>query len=246
MVRSLGVITPHAAAGPEAEWPLIAGREIVTRVARIPAPGATAAAPGTPPTSPAGLRALADPAILFDAAASFGGPGSVDAIGLASTTTGYVIGRAAESARLEALSLRFNVPVDGTSAAAVTALRVMDIERLQLVHPPWFDHEMNKLGATYFQNEGFDVVASTSAELPSDPDQIDADEVVTWISRHIRDESQALFIGGNGFHVTAALGRLEQHVGRPVLASNQVLLWSLLGKLPGRTAVAGYGSIFQH
>lgn len=245
-MSSLGVITPHAAAGPEAEWPLITGRQIVTRVARIPAPGATAAAPGTPPTSPAGLRTLADPAILFDAAASFGGPGSVDAIGLASTSMEYAIGHAAESARLEELSLRFNVPVAGTSAAAVTALRLMDIERLQLVHPPWFDHEMNELGATYFQNEGLNIVASTSAELPNDPDRIDADDVIRWISKHVRDESQALFIGGNGFRVTAAVERLEQHVGRPVLASNQVLLWSLLGKLPVCTAVSGYGSIFQH
>jgi len=245
-VRTVGVITPHAAAGPEIEWPLIAARQIVTRVARIPAPGATAAAPGTPPTSPAGLRILADPAILVDAAASFGGPGSVDAIGLASTTMGYVIGRAAESARLAGLSLRFTVPADGTSAAAVTALRVMNIERLQLVHPPWFDDEMNELGATYFQNEGFDVVSCTSAELPNDPDRIDADEVVTWISQHVRDETQALFVGGNGFRVAPAIERLEQHIGRPVLASNQVLLWSLLGKLHARTAVSGYGSLFQH
>jgi maleate isomerase len=220
--------------------------ELVSRIARIPAPGATAAAPGRPPTSPAGLRALADPAILFDAAASFGGPGSIDAIGLASTSMGYVIGRPAESARLEELSLRFDVPVDGTSAAAVTALRVMDIERLELVHPRWFDEEMNELGCTYFQSEGFDVVASTSAELPNDPDQIEADEVVTWISRHVSDESQGLFVGGNGFRVAAAVERLEQHVGRPVLSSNQVLLWSLLGKLHVRTAVSGYGSLFQH
>jgi maleate isomerase len=105
-VRSLGAITPHAAAGPEAEWPLIADGQIVTRVARSTAPGATAAAPGTPPTSPAGLRTLADPVVLAEAAASFAGPGSVDAIGLASTSTGYVIGHTAESTRLEELSLR--------------------------------------------------------------------------------------------------------------------------------------------
>jgi maleate isomerase len=240
------VITPHAAAGPEAEWPLMAAGKIVTRVARIPAPGATEAAPGTPPTAPAGLRALADAAVLVEAAASLGGTGAFDAIGLASTTMGYVIGRVAESARLEGLSQRFNVPTDGTAAAAVTALRVLDIERLQLVHPPWFDDEMNELGATYFQNEGFDVVASTSAGLPNDPDRIDADQVVRWISEHVSDASQALFVGGNGFRVAAAIERLEQHIGRPVLASNQVLLWSLLGKLDVRTVVSGYGSLFQH
>jgi maleate isomerase len=244
-VWSLGVITPHAAAGSEAEWPLMVPRQIVTRIARIPAPGATAAAPGTPPTSPAGLRTLADPAAMNDAAASFGGPGSVDAIGLASTSMGYVIGGAAESALLQKLSLRCNVPVDGASAAAVTALRVMDIERVELVHPPWFDDEMNELGNRYFQNEGFNVIASMSAALPSDPQRIEADEVITWISHHVNDDAQAVFIGGNGFRVATAIERLEHHVGRPVLASNQVLLWSLLGKLRVRSEVCGYGSLFQ-
>ena len=240
------MITPHAAAGPEAEWPLMMTRQVVTLVSRIPAPGATAAVPGTPPTSPAGLRTLADAAVLGAAAESFGDPGAIDAIGLASTSMGYVIGRAAESARLEGLSVQFNVPTDGTSAAAVTALRVMDIERLQLVHPPWFDEEMNGLGATYFRNEGFDVVASASAELPNDPDRIDADDVGTWISQYVRDESQAVFVGGNGFRVAAAVDPLEKRLGRPVLTSNQVLLWSLLRKLQIHIAVPGYGSLFQH
>ena len=158
----------------------------------------------------------------------------------------YVIGNPAESARLEGLSRRFDVPVDGTSAAAVTALRVMEIERLQLVHPPWFDDEMNELGATYFQTEGFVVVASTSAELPKDPDRTNTDDVVAWISQHVSDESQAVFVGGNGFRVSAAVDPLEQRLGRPVLTSNQVLLWSLLRKLHEHVAVSGYGSLFQH
>jgi maleate isomerase len=221
-------------------------RQVVTLVSRIPAPGATAAAPGTPPTTAAGLRTLADASVLGDAAASFVGPGPVDAIGLASTSMGYVIGNPAESARLEGLSRQFDVPVDGTSAAAVTALRVLEIERLQLVHPPWFDDEMNELGATYFQTEGFVVVASTSAELPKDPDRTSTDDVVAWISQHVSDESQAVFVGGNGFRVSAAVDPLEQRLGRPVLTSNQVLLWSLLRKLHVDAAVSGYGSLFQH
>jgi maleate isomerase len=241
---SLGVITPHAAAGPDVEWPLMGAGRIVTRIARISAPGVRAAEPGTPPTSPSGLRALAVPAALDEAAASFA-RGSIDAIGYASTSTGYVIGRQAETALLERLAQGRNVPVDGTSVAAVTALEVMEIERLELIHPPWFDEELNELGATYFRDEGFDVVASRSADLPRDPRRIEPDEVLTWISRHVRDDAQAVFIGGNGFRVVPAIDRLEQQLGRPVLAANQVLLWSLLRKAGVRMEVSGYGSLLQ-
>jgi maleate isomerase len=240
----LGVITPHAAAGPETEWPLAGAGRIITRIVRIPAPEGSVAEPGTPPTSPAGLRALTSPAVLEQAVASFA-PGSVEAIGYASTSTGYAIGHPAESALLDRLSQNLSIPVDGTSAAAVTALRGMEIERLELVHPPWFDEELNELAATYFLDAGFDVVASRSADLPRDPHRIEPDEVRRWISEHVSDEAQALFIGGNGFRVAPALDQIEQQLGRPVLASNQVLLWSLLGKAGAGVEISGYGSLFQ-
>ena len=60
-VVTVGVLTPHAAAGPEAELPDMAPGQVITQVSRIPAKGATVDSPGSPPTSPAGLRALAEP-----------------------------------------------------------------------------------------------------------------------------------------------------------------------------------------
>src|SRR5215212_3948236 len=100
---SIGVLTPHAAAGPAAELPGMAPGQVVTRVSRIPAPGATVSSPGTPPTSPSGLRALTAPSALDTAVAAFAS-GSVDAIGYASTSTGYAIGFEAEATMLERLS----------------------------------------------------------------------------------------------------------------------------------------------
>jgi maleate isomerase len=243
---TIGVITPHASPGAEAEWPLVTGHRVDTRLARIPAPGGTVTEPGTPPTSPAGLRSLADLNILSGAAACLLGRGPVDAIGYASTSTGYVIGHTAEAALMEQLSWRTRVPVVGTSAAMVTALQTLGVERFQLVHPPWFEPEMNELGAAYFRNEGFDVVATASAKLPNDPRQIQAAEVVTWVSNHLDDAAQAVVIGGNGFRVAGAVEPLEERIGRPVLAPNQVLLWVLLRKLRIIGSVSGHGSLFQH
>jgi len=245
-MSTIGVISPHAAAGPEAEWPLMLDSPVAVRVARVPAPGATAAEPGTPPTAPAGLQALTDDAVIDAAAESLGEPRSLDAIGYASTTTGYAIGHAAESALVTRLARRCGVPVAGTSAAAVDALRVLGVQRLELVHPPWFDEAMNELGSAYFRDVGLDVVASRSAELPDDPDGIRVDDVIEWSSAHVSDEASAVFLGGNGFLVAAAIERLEVVLGRPVLSANQVLLWSLLGQLPARSRVSGYGSLFRH
>ena len=109
-------------------------------------------------------------------------------------------------------------------------LRVLGVERIALVDPPWFDAELNELGAAYFRGQGFDVVSSASADLSQDPRQIDAASVFEWASRNVVDEMEAVFMAGNGFRAAAAIAPLEAALGRPVLTSNQVLLWNVLAK----------------
>jgi maleate isomerase len=240
---SIGVLTPHAAAGPEVELPDMAPGQVATQVWRIPAPGASVSTPGPPPTSPSGLRALTAPSVLDAAVESFA-RGSVDAIGYASTSTGYAIGFDAEAAMLARLSQRWSLPVTGTSHSAGAALRALHVQRVALVHPPWFDEELNALGHAYFRSQGFEVVSARSAELPNDPKRIEPGAVVEWIACHLSDDAEAVFIGGTGFRAAQAIGALEERLGRPVLESNQVLLWSLLAKLDTVVEVGGYGRLF--
>jgi maleate isomerase len=96
-------------------------------------------------------------------------------------------------------------PVAATCASAVLALRVLGVERIPLVDPPWFDSELNELGAAYFQSAGFDVVSSTSAALSRDADRIEPAAVHEWTSGHVSDDADGVFIGGNGFRAARAI-----------------------------------------
>jgi maleate isomerase len=223
MVVRIGVLTPHAAVGPEAELPEMAppGR-VVTCIARV--------------SSDASL----------DAAAEMLGRGALNVIGYASTSSAYAIGFDAEAAVVSRLSRRADIPVVATCASAVLALRVLEVQRIALVDPPWFDAELNELGSAYFQSVGFDVVSSTSAGLSQDPRQIEAAAVYDWTSQHVSDDAEAVFIGGNGFRAAGAIAALEAAVGRPVLTSNQVLLWNLLAHAGATFDVSGYGRLFAH
>ena len=242
---SIGVLTPHAAAGPEAELPDMAPGQVVTHVSRIPAPGADVSAPGTPPTSPSGLRALTAPSALDAAAGAFAGA-SVDVIGHASTSTGYAIGLDAEAAMVERLSQRWRLPVVGTSLSAGAALRALQVQRVALVHPPWFDDELNGLGAAYFRGRGFEVVSSESADLVNDPGRIEPGAIVDWISRYLSDDAEAVFVGGSGFRAARAIQALEERLGRPVVESNQALLWAILATVDADFEVGGYGRLLEH
>ena len=203
---TIGVLTPHATAGPDAEFPRMAPRHVRTVVSRIRPPVSSISGHGEPPTSPDGLRALATPAAINEAASAL--PGYVEVLAVASTSSGYAIGYDAESALLERLRERWGVPVCGTSPSAVSALRSHRVQRISLVHPPWFGRSLNRLGAAYFQSRGFEVVDAHLADLPDDPDRIEPAMVVEWVSQHVSHRAEAVVIGGNGFRAARAIHEL--------------------------------------
>jgi maleate isomerase len=241
MIR-IGVLTPHGVPGPEVEFAAMAPGRLATRVVRV-----TAEASGRPPSAAAldELTAATAPPILEGAAGQLL-TGSVDVIGYASTTSAYTIGFDAEMTMTSRLSQLTGRPVAATCASAVQALRVLGLERVALIGAPWFDPKFNELGAAYFASQGFDVVSSESAGLSHDPAAIEPAAVAAWISRHVADSAQAIFIGGNGFRAAGAIEALEATIGRPVLTSNQVLLWQLLAWADDSFVIEGYGRLFTH
>jgi maleate isomerase len=236
-VLRVGVLTPHAATGPEEELPAMAPGRVLTCVARVSADD------GANPTTPAGLPTTTTAPPLDETVVMLG-RGSLDVIAYASTSSAYVIGFDAEGAVVSRLSQLVGTPVLATCASAADALRVLGVHRIALVHPPWFDAELNELGAVYFQRAGFDVLSSTSAAGSQDPDRIDVVGVCEWTARHVSDDAEAVFIGGNGYRVVGAIAALEAAIGRPVLTSNQVLLWNVMAHADTALEVSGYGRLF--
>jgi maleate isomerase len=232
---SIGVLTPHLATGPEEEFAAMAPRRVTTRVVRVSADA---------PTTPSSLRDLVGSAL--DEAARVFAVESTDVVGYASTSTAYAIGFDAEAAMASRLSNSIGAPVASTCASAVSALRVLNVERIALIEPPWFGSELNELGVAYFHSQQFDVVSSESAQLSLDPRLIEPADVMEWASGHVPDEADGVVIGGNGFRTVRAIAALERTLGRPVLTSNQVLLWRLLAYADATFEVAGYGRLFAH
>jgi maleate isomerase len=230
---TVGIVTPHAAAGPEVELPAMTSGRVATVVFRT----------GSPP-SHAGLRASAEPAALDRAAVAFGDR-TLAAVAHASTTSGYVIGHRAEAALLDRLSQRFGVPAVASCAAAAAALRTQAIGQVQLVHPPWFDDEFDELGAAYFRSQGFGATVTKAVGLPHDPARVFPQTVIDWVERHVEDRAEAVVLAGNGFRAAAAVEELELRTGRLVLEANQALLWGILAATGTRWNLTGHGQLLR-
>jgi maleate isomerase len=232
---TVGVVTPHAAAGPELELPAMTSGRVATVVFRTGSPARAAQAP---------LRASTELAAIDRAAVSFGGR-TLAAVAHASTTAGYVLGHRDEAAAVDRLSQRFGVPAVASCAAAVAALRTHGVGRVQLVHPPWFDDEFEDLGAAYFRGQGFEAVVTTAGGLPRDPARVEPQDVVSWVEHHVADRAEAVFLAGNGFRAAGAVEELERRTDRLVLEANQALLWGILAATGAGWDLTGYGRLLR-
>jgi maleate isomerase len=239
----IAVLTPHLAAGPEVELQATAPSGTVTRVVRVSTESLGATAVGGPPSA-VEARRLTEPPVLDDAAGRLAP--TADVIGFASTSTGYAIGYDRERALECRLTAAAGVPVVSTCTSAVSGLRALDADSVALIDPRWFDAEVTDLGAAYVRRAGVDVAFAASADLAQDPDLIQLDDVIDWISRNVPRTAGAVFVAGNGFRAAAAVRALEDRLGRPVLTANQVLLWALLAHARTRDRINGQGALLAH
>ena len=240
----IGVLTPHADVGPEAEFNAMAPDGVSIHAARVHFGAYKPDGTMGPTMADDSARALADPPLVDDAAELLASA-PLHAIAYAFTSSSYMRGADDDiklKARLEARTR--GIPVVVTCAAAVTALIALGVKRLALFSPPWFSPETDQLGARYFQNGGFEVVHNGPAGLPSDQQAIQPSELYEWVRAHTPKEAEAVFIGGNGFRAVGIIKALEQELARPVLTANQVAFWHALHLSGTRAAIVDYGQIF--
>jgi maleate isomerase len=104
---------------------------------------------------------------------------------------------------------------------------------------------MAQQGSRYFQSQGFEIVYSAPADLPSDQQAIQPDQLYNWVRSHVPKSAEAVFIGGNGFRSIGVVKALEDSLDRPVLTANQVAFWCALRLSGSRAPILNYGQIFD-
>ena len=240
----LGVLAPHADVGPESELQAMAPEGVRVHAARVPFGAMTTGGLMDPTIPHAPLQAFVEPPYI-DEAVSLLAAAPIGAIGIGFTSSAYVVGAEGEHKVVDRLMERSGgIPVVATCTSAVAGLRKLNANRIAHFDPPWFDAELNRLGAEYFRSQGFDVVAHMSCGLPSNQRSINPSELFAWITSHTPDDAEAVFIGGNGFRTVGIIAALEQDLHRPVLTANQSLLWGLLQAANSAAKPTDYGQLF--
>ena len=163
----IGLLTPHADIGPEAEFGAMAPDGVSIHATRVPLGVYAPDGKMDQTIADDPVRSFAEPPLVDDAAELLAAA-PLHAIVYGFTSSSYVRRAADDAALKKRLEARTRgIPVVIPCAAAVVALTLLGVAKLALINPPWFSVELSQQGAGYFQAKAFEVVHNGPAGLPS-------------------------------------------------------------------------------
>ncbi len=164
----------------------------------------------------------------------------VDLIAFNCTAASLVVGAEAINRRIaDATAIRSTTTIEAV-LAALTAARV---RRFALLTP--YLPEVLAAETAFFRARGFDVVA-TGGQPCADPVTQGSIPAARWreFARGLSDtDCDGLLISCAGIQIASVLGQIEADFGRPVIASNQALVWHCLRLLGLPDRRPGHGAL---
>ena len=110
----------------------------------------------------------------------------------------------------------------------IRALKALRARRI-VVATPYLD-EINALETRYLEAAGFEVLAIEGLNIERDNDMVlvAPDFIAEFAASLDRPEAEAVFISCGALRSLDILEPLEQRLGKPVVASNQAMVWDSL------------------
>lgn len=209
---------------------------------RLPSPAVSVYVNRVPyanPATPDSLRALAPH--LGQAAAAILPGERLDALAFASTATSALLGDSTVRAALDAA--KPGVPCVTPCSAAFSAFRALGVNRVAVLTP--YSVEVSELLAGYLVSHGVHVSALRCLGFTDDRQiaRIRPDSIIEAAIRSMDNTAEALFISCTALRAVDTVAVLEHRLGRPVVTSNQVMLWRVMRHLAFTAPIPGLGRL---
>lgn len=129
--------------------------------------------------------------------------------------------------------------------AVIAALRALKVSRVA-VATPYLD-EINNQERLYLEEAGFKVTEIRGLQLEKDSDMIRVcpDHLAEFARSVDTPETDALFISCGALRSLDIVDALEQRLGKPVICSNQAMMWHVLRLAGIKDSIFGYGTLLR-
>jgi maleate isomerase len=128
---------------------------------------------------------------------------------------------------------------------AVNGLRRVDAHKI-VVATPYLD-EINTAEAVFLQQKGFDVldIQGLNVEDNEAMGRIKPSFLRDFALSIDRPDADAIFVSCGGIRTIDVLQEIEDKAGKPVICSNQAMMWDCLRRAGIDDKIEGYGQLFQ-
>lgn len=180
---------------------------------------------------------------LAPAAATLLPDGSLDVICYACTSGSLVIGETRVFAELRKGAP--NAKTTSLISGVIQALRILGVRKIA-VATPYLD-EINDREADYLAAAGFEVTQIQGLNLEKDSDMIRVkpDFIADFAASVDSPEAEAVFISCGALRSLEIVEELEKRLGKPVVCSNQAMIWNCLRLAGIDDRIDGYGQLFR-
>lgn len=136
-------------------------------------------------------------------------------------------------------------PATTTSDALLAAFKALEAKRIVLITP--YIESVNLREIEFLVHHGYEVVSHVGLGLLEGTSMaaVSPSEWVDLARSHRDDSADVYFLSCTAINVTSIIDTLEQELGRPVVTSNQAMLWHCLRLLGRGEAIDGLGALFR-
>ncbi len=138
------------------------------------------------------------------------------------------------------------VPVTDPVTAALAAFKHFSAKRISILTP--YSHEVNDEMAEYFSTHGLEVlnIAGFGYESDLEMTSISPDAIAEAATSVCQHNADLLFISCTALRSSLVIDKIEKSITRPVVSSNQALIWHSLKLIGFVGEIAGFGSLLRN
>ncbi len=131
------------------------------------------------------------------------------------------------------------------TSAAFAGFSALNVRRISVLTP--YTRRVTKEVADYLEAGGTAVSNAVHMGLEDDRDmaRVSQDSIVSAGIAAMNPDAEALFISCTALRAVGAVKAIEAQTGRPVVTSNQALVWRSLRLLGDTRGIRGYGALFS-
>jgi maleate isomerase len=157
---------------------------------------------------------------------------NVDVVSFGCTTGSLVSGEVEYALRMEdKLSEISGVPAVATAAAVLRALKALELDSV-VIHTPYHD-ALNEREEAFIEDAGVQVrdINGLGLRPVTDKGDVHPEQVYRNARELNRSDADGIFISCTNYRTYEILRDLESDLDKPVVSSNQALLWNTLDTL---------------